>query len=344
VRILVDASDLTVVGITEVFVKLPGILKGMGTIKKLLKSLKPDLLILIDFPDFNLHIAATAKKLGIPVLYYISPQIWAWRRGRVKRIGRLVDRMAVILPFEEQFYTENHVAATFVGHPLLDNPLPTADQIISSGGQGQVTIGLMPGSRDSEISRHLPVMLDTDSEISRHLPVMLDTAHILKDRLKQAIFIISHAPSVARQQIEMIVAEHAGRMEIEIISEGVETVFERSDLLVAASGTVTLQAAIHGTPMVIIYKVSPVSFLLGRAMVRVPHIGLVNLVAGQELVPELVQNAASAQNIASAVENMLADRHHLNQLKQQLFDLRDVLGGGGASEKVAKLALEMLGD
>jgi lipid-A-disaccharide synthase len=287
VRILVDASELTVVGITEVFAKLPGILKGMGTIKKLLKSLKPDLLILIDFPDFNLHIAATAKKLGIPVLYYISPQIWAWRRGRVKRIGRLVDRMAVILPFEEQFYTENHVAATFVGHPLLDNPLPTADQIISSGGQGQVTIGLMPGSRDSEISRHLPVMLDT--------------AHILKDRLKQAIFIISHAPSVARQQIEMIVAEHAGRMEIEIISEGVETVFERSDLLVAASGTVTLQAAIHGTPMVIIYKVSPVSFLLGRAMVRVPHIGLVNLVAGQELVPELVQNAASAQNIASAV-------------------------------------------
>ncbi len=173
---------------------------------------------------------------------------------------------------------------------------------------------------------------------------MLDTAHILKDRLKHARFIISHAPSVARQQIEMIVAAHAGRMDVEIISAGVETVFARSDLLVAASGTVTLQAAIHGTPMVIIYKVSPVSFLLGRALVRVPHIGLVNLVAGQELVPELVQNAASAQNIASAVEDMLADRSQLDQLKQQLFDLRDVLGGGGASEKVAALALEMLGD
>ena len=330
VRILVDASELTVVGITEVFAKLPGILKGMGTIKKLLKSLRPDLLILIDFPDFNLHIAATAKKLGIPVLYYISPQIWAWRRGRVKRISRLVDHMAVILPFEEQFYAENHVPATFVGHPLLDSPLPTADQVISSAGRGQVTIGLMPGSRDSEISRHLPVMLDT--------------AHILKDKLKHATFIISHAPSVARQQIEEIVAEHAGRMDVEIISDGVETVFERSDMLVAASGTVTLQAAIHGTPMVIIYKVSPVSFMLGRALVRVPHIGLVNLVAGRELVPELVQNEASAQNIALAVEDMLADRHHLNQLKQQLFDLRDVLGGGGASEKVAELALEILGD
>jgi len=329
VRILVDASELTVVGITEVFAKIPGILRGMGVIKKLLNSLKPDLLILIDFPDFNLHIAAAAKKLGIPVLYYISPQVWAWRRGRVKRIGRLVDHMAVILPFEEQFYTENNVPATFVGHPLLDSPLPSADQIFSSGVEGQVTIGLVPGSRDSEISRHLPVMLDA--------------AHILKDRLKHARFIISHAPSIERRQIEAIVAGHSGRMDVEIISNGVETVFEHSDLIVAASGTVTLQAAIHGTPMVIIYKVSPISFLLGRALVRVPHIGLANLVAGQELVPELVQSAASADNIASAVENMLADKKHLNHLKQQLFDLRDMLGGGGASDRVAELALGMLG-
>ena len=329
VRILVDASELTVVGITEVFAKIPGILKGMGAIKKLLNSLKPDLLILIDFPDFNLHIAAAAKKLGIPVLYYISPQVWAWRRGRVKRIGRLVDHMAVILPFEEQFYTENNVAATFVGHPLLDGPLPAADQVFASGVEGQVTIGLMPGSRDSEISRHLPVMLDT--------------ANILKDRLKHARFIISHAPSVERQQIDMIVAEHSGRMDAEIISNGVETVFERSDMIVAASGTVTLQAAIHGTPMVIIYKVSPISFLLGRALVRVPHIGLVNLVAGQELVPEFVQKEANPDNIASAVENMLADKNHLNHLRQQLFGLRDVLGGGGASDRVAELALGMLG-
>jgi len=193
VRILVDAAELTVVGITEVFAKLPGILKGMGTIKKLLKSLKPELLILIDFPDFNLHVAATAKKLGIPVLYYISPQIWAWRQGRVKRIGRLVDHMAVILPFEQQFYREHNVPATFVGHPLLEGPLPASDEILATGGQGQTTIGLVPGSRDNEISRHLPVMLDT--------------ADILKDRLKHAIFIISHAPSVERNQIEAIVAE-----------------------------------------------------------------------------------------------------------------------------------------
>ena len=329
VRILVDASELTVVGITEVFAKLPAILRGMRAMKRLLNSLRPDLLILIDFPDFNLHIASAAKKLGIPVLYYISPQIWAWRRGRVKRIARCVDRMAVILPFEEQFYAENDVDATFVGHPLLDGPMPAADQVLAAGGQGPTTIGLMPGSRDTEITRHLPVMLAS--------------ARILKDRLKHVTFIVSHAPSVAREQIEMIIDGHPSRMAVEIVSDGVETVFKRSDLVVAASGTVTLQAAIHGTPLVIMYKVSPVSFLLGRALVRVSHIGLVNLVAGKELAPEFVQGAASAENIASAVEAMLADRHQLHQLKQQLLDLRDVLGGGGASDRVAGLALEMIG-
>ena len=328
VRILVDASELTVVGITEVFSKLSVILKGMGTIKKLLKSLKPDLLILIDFPDFNLQLAAKAKKLGIPVLYYISPQIWAWRRGRVKRIRRLVDHMAVILPFEKQFYIANNVPVTFVGHPLLDTALPTADQIFATGVEGQVTIGLVPGSRDNEIARHLPVMLDT--------------ADILKDRLKHVRFIISHAPSVARQQIEMIVAEHPGRIDVEILSDEVETVFGRSDVIVAASGTVTLQAAIHGTPMVIIYKVSPISFMMGRALVRVPNIGLVNLVAGRQLVPEFVQNAATAENISSAVADMLADRVQFTHLKKQLFALRDVMGGAGASDRVAQLALGML--
>ena len=328
VRILVDASELTVVGITEVFSKLSVILKGMGTIKKLLKSLKPDLLILIDFPDFNLQLAAKAKKLGIPVLYYISPQIWAWRRGRVKRIRRLVDHMAVILPFEKQFYIANNVPVTFVGHPLLDTALPTADQIFATGVEGQVTIGLVPGSRDNEITRHLPVMLDT--------------ADILKDRLKHVRFIISHAPSVARQQIEMIVAEHPGRIDVEILSDEVETLFGRSDVIVAASGTVTLQAAIHGTPMVIIYKVSPISFMMGRALVRVPNIGLVNLVAGRQLVPEFVQNAATAENISSAVADMLADRVQFTHLKKQLFALRNVMGGAGASDRVAQLALGML--
>jgi lipid-A-disaccharide synthase len=328
VRIVMEASELTVVGITEVFAKIPAILKGMATIKNLLKSLRPDILILIDFPDFNLHIAAFAKKLNIPVLYYISPQIWAWRQGRVKRIGKLVDHMAVILPFEERFYKEHNVPVTFVGHPLMDTNLPAADPVLSAGSNDVTVIGLVPGSRDNEIIRHLPVMLDT--------------AAILKKRLKLVTFIISHAPSVERKRIQAVIEGHRLCTEFEVISDGVEKVFECCDVIVAASGTVTLQAAIHGTPMVIIYKVSPMSFWLGRALVRVPNIGLVNLVAGEPLVPELVQHEACAENIAAALEQMLKDTSQLNHLKQQLFALRNVLGGGGASDRVADLALELL--
>jgi lipid-A-disaccharide synthase len=328
VRIVMEASELTVVGITEVFAKIPAILKGMARIKKLLKSLRPDLLILIDFPDFNLHIAAVAKRLDIPVLYYISPQIWAWRQGRVKRIGKLVDHMAVILPFEQRFYKEHNVPVTFVGHPLMDANMPAVDTVLNAGPNDGLVIGLVPGSRDNEIIRHLPVMLDT--------------ADILKERLKRVTFIISQAPSVARDRIQAVLEGHRLRAEIEVVSDAVEKVFERCDVIIAASGTVTLQAAIHGTPMVIIYKVSPVSFWLGRALVRVPNIGLVNLVAGKQLVPELVQHEACAENIAAALENMLDDASQLNHLRQQLFALRDVLGTGGASERVADLALEML--
>jgi lipid-A-disaccharide synthase len=328
VRIVMEASELTVVGITEVFAKIPSILKGMATIKNLLKSLKPDILILIDFPDFNLRIAAQAKKLNIPVLYYISPQIWAWRQGRVKRIGKLVDHMAVILPFEQRFYQDHYVPVTYVGHPLMDANLPEANPVWNAAAKDQTVIGLVPGSRENEIVRHLPVMLDA--------------VEILKKKLKHVRSIISHAPSVERQQIQSAIERHPLRAEIEVVSDGVEKVFERSDVIVAASGTVTLQAAIHGMPMVIIYKVSPVSFWLGRALVRVPNIGLVNLVAGERLVPELVQHEASAENIASALEHMLSDASRLNYLKRRLFALRDVLGGGGASERVADLALEML--
>ena len=328
VRIVLDAAELTVVGITEVLCKIPGILKGMGVIKKLLKSLKPDLLILIDFPDFNLHIAAGAKKLGIPVLYYISPQIWAWRRGRGKRIGKLVDHMAVILPFEEQFYQEFDVPVTFVGHPLLDDALPPVGQALKVGIQDPPVIGLVPGSRENEITRLLPIMLEAGD--------------ILKKRLKHVRFVISQAISVDRKLIQTIVDRHPGWEDVDVVSDGVERVFERCDGIVAASGTVTLQAAIYGTPSVIIYKVSPVSAWLARILVRVPNVGLVNLVAGRELAPELLQDDATGDNIARAIQNMLEDEDQLNQLRRRLIALRDVLGGTGASDRVAEFALGMI--
>jgi lipid-A-disaccharide synthase len=328
VRIVLDAAELTVVGITEVLSKIPDIWKGMGIIKKLLKSLKPDLLILIDFPDFNLHIAAGAKKLGIPVLYYISPQIWAWRRGRGRRIGKLVDHMAVILPFEEQYYQEFDVPVTFVGHPLLDDALPPAAQALKVGVQNPPVIGLVPGSRENEVTRLLPLMLAAGD--------------ILKQRLKHVKFMISRAGSVQRELIQTIIKRYPGWGNVEVASDGVERVFECCDGIVAASGTVTLQAAIYGTPMVIIYKVSPVSAWLARILVRVTNVGLVNLVAGRELAPELLQDDATADNISRSIENMLQDEDELNQLRLRLIALRDVLGGAGASDRVAELALGMI--
>jgi lipid-A-disaccharide synthase len=328
VRILVDASKLAVVGITEAFFKMPNLLKGMAVAKKKLKTLHPDLLILIDFPDFNLNVAATAKKLGIPVLYYIGPQIWAWRPGRVKKIGELVNHVAVILPFEEDFYREHEIPATFVGHPLLDNNLSQQDTALEKPADDVTTVGLLPGSRDREIDRLLPVMLDT--------------ARILARQISNLKFIISQASAVKRNYMEGIIHKYGGSAGFEIITGDVGKVLERCELVIAASGTVTLEAAICGTPMVIIYKVSPASYWLGRAMVRVKHIGLVNLIAGKEIVPELLQDKASPRKIADKVYEMLSDASGLERLRNELLGINDALGGPGASERVAEIAVSML--
>ena len=328
VRILVDAATLTVVGITEVVSKLPVIFRSMTIAKKLLQSLKPDLLILIDFPDFNLRLATAAKKQGIRVLYYISPQIWAWRPGRVKKIGKLVDHMAVILPFEAEFYSANNIPVTFVGHPLLDEPTEST----KNGGlpytSENTRIGLLPGSREVEIKRLLPVMLDAAENI-----------HKLDPRLK---FVVSVAPTVDSRLVKTIAAEREIAPTLSFCTEPVSQIFSRCRLVVAASGTVTLQAAITGTPMVIIYKVSPVSYWLGRALIRVNHIGLINLIAGKRLVPELVQDQASVEGITEQVINLLNDEAQLIQLNKELLTAKEKLGGAGASKRVAGIALSML--
>ena len=334
VEILVDASELSVVGITEVFSKIPNLFKAIADVKRHLKSIKPDLVILIDFPDFNLKIAAAAKKLNIPVLYYIGPQVWAWRPGRVKIIRKLVDHIAVILPFEEDFYKKHKVPVTFVGHPLLDNytqnDLRQSDTLetVGNANNEMPVIGLLPGSRDREVIRHLPVMLDA--------------AKILQSRLKNIKFIISIAPSVETKHVEEILKKHKGICNYQIATGDVKNVFKMCSIAVAASGTVTLEAAISCTPTVIIYKVSPVSYWLGKLMVQVKNFGLVNLIAGKNIVPELLQDEASPENIADTAFNMLNDVKGLQKLRKKLFEIRDMLGVPGASERVAEIALSMM--
>ncbi|MGD8969953.1 MAG: lipid-A-disaccharide synthase [Desulfobacterales bacterium] len=329
VRILVDTAVLTVVGITEVFAKLPVVYRSLVLAKKLLQSLKPDLLILIDFPDFNLRVAAAARKLGIPVLYYISPQIWAWRRGRVKKIGKLVSHMAVILPFEADFYSAHGIPVTFVGHPLLDRTSGTgAEADTAEDSAESALIGLLPGSREVEIKRLLPVMLDAAERMHKQDP-----------RLK---FAVSVASTVERTMLEAMIIGRGRDGSISLSEKPVERLFGRCRLVVAASGTVTLQAAIAGTPMVIIYKVAPISYWLGRAMIRVEHIGLINLIAGRRLVPELIQDQATAENICDQAFDLLADDERIAQLKQDLLTAGRVLGEAGASRRVAEIALGLM--
>ena len=330
VKIIVDASQLAVVGITEVFSKMIDLFRGMSVAKKLLKSLKPDLLIIIDFPDFNLHIAGTAKKLGIPVLYYISPQVWAWRPGRVKKIRKIVDHVAVILPFEEKFFRKHQIQATFVGHPLLDTHLLLEESSIAKNAEDIPVIGLLPGSRDREIAKLLPVMLQS--------------ARILLERDKDMKFIVSAAPSIERKFVETIVEEHRGEYDFELVSDTVENVLKRCRLAVVASGTVTLEAAIFGIPMIIIYKMSLVTYWLGKMLVRsrVKNFGLVNLIAGRDISPELLQGEVSSKKIADMAFEMLNDASGLEKTKNELLGIKDVLGGPGASKRVADIALNML--
>ncbi len=330
VKIIVDASQLSVVGISEVFSKMSDLFRGMSVAKKLLKSLKPDLLIIIDFPDFNLHIAGTAKKLRIPVLYYISPQVWAWRPGRVKKIRKIVDHVAVILPFEEKFFRKHQIQVTFVGHPLLDTHLLLEGSSIEKNAEDIPVIGLLPGSRDREIATLLPVMLQS--------------AGILLERDKNMKFIVSVAPSIERNFVETIVEEHRGEYDFELVSDTVENVLKRCRLAVVASGTVTLEAAIFGIPMIIIYKVSPVTYWLGKMLVRsrVKNFGLVNLIAGKEISPELLQDEVSSKKIADMAFEMLNDASGLEKTRNELLGIRDELGGAGASKRVADIALNML--
>ena len=332
VKILVDAAELAVVGITEVFAKLPTIFKALSIAKRLLKSLKPDLLILIDYPDFNLRIAAAAKKLSIPVLYYISPQIWAWRQGRVTKIGKIIDHMAVILPFEANFYKKHNIPVTFVGHPLLDSSSDSSRffcEVQKPGKQSvQQIVGLLPGSRNSEITKLLPVMLEA--------------AVLLHNKFNNIKFLLSIAPTVNKEYIKKTTRNFKNIINLELNDGPVINVLEQSCLVITASGTVTLETAISGTPMIIVYKISPVSFMLGKLLIKVDNIGLVNLIAGKTLVPELIQNEASPQNISATAGRMLNDPLLMENIHNELLKIKNILGGSGASREVAKIALDLL--
>jgi len=325
-EIIIPSSTLSVVGLTEVLSKLNVVFDAAKKVKLLLKKRNPDLLILIDYPEFNLHIAKKAKELGIPVLFYVSPQIWAWRSGRVKKIKKLVDHMAVILPFEVDFYKKHGVPATYVGNPLLDTFIEPKE--IDSNEK--LKIGLLPGSREGEVERLLPIMAKA--------------AEILKKNFPNVTFQIPLASSIDKEQINEILNKQtlANNPCFEIIEQGVQSVFDNCKIVIVTSGTATLEAALALKPMVIIYTVSPISYFLGRLFIKVKNIGLANLVAGERLVPELIQKDASPENIARVITELMNNPKKLGQIQKKLKQVKKKLGSSGASDRTAKIALELL--
>ena len=330
VKILIPSSAMAVVGLTEVFSKLHRISKAYFQLKSILKRKDTDLLILLDYPDFNINLARSAKRFGIPVLYYISPQVWAWRKGRVKKIADRVDRMAVILPFEKPFYKKHGLSVEYVGHPLLDAaPIrPNRNDAIRELGleNADPVLGLLPGSRTDEVINLLPVMIKASSLLSSRYPALK--------------CVLPLASTISPGLVRSIIGESS--LDIKISRQGIYQSLAACDMAVVASGTATLEAAIMGIPMVIAYRVSPISYWVGKIMVRVPHIGLVNLVAGEEIVPELIQGEVTPERIAEeALTILMAGQRRENMIKK-LGEVKEKLGEGGASERTAGMAIEMI--
>jgi lipid-A-disaccharide synthase len=331
VRTLVDADDMAVVGLVEVVAHLPVIVKAFRSLERSLKTERPDLLILIDYQDFNQRLAAAAKKVGVRVLFYISPQVWAWRPGRVKKMAKIVDHMAVLFPFEVPYYEREKVPVTFVGHPLLDIVSPTMAkgdaQRLFGLDPSRPTVGLFPGSRRSEL-RNL-------------FPALLGSAKLLRERFPDLQFILPLAPSLRREEIEPQLRESG--MDVIVVEGKGHDVMQVCDAAVTVSGTVTMELALLGVPMTIIYRVSPITYHIGRRLVRVAHMGICNIVAGERVVPELLQDEARPEAIAAEISRFLTDAPYTAAVREKLLGVRTRLGSGGCSIRVAQLAMELIG-
>jgi lipid-A-disaccharide synthase len=331
-RLLHHSQSLSVVGLTEVFVKLGSILKALRTLKKSLEKEKPDLIILIDFPDFNLRLARIAHRKGIPILYYISPQVWAWRPGRVKLIARLVKKMVVLFPFEVPLYEAAGVDVEWVGHPLLDIVKPTLSKEMAYQqfglDPGRRTIGLLPGSRIHEIERLLPSLLAS--------------AQLLQKEIPDLQFVIPLAPGMSRATLSSRM--NAILVPVTVVEGFTYDVMNLCELLITASGTATLEGAILGKPMIIIYKVSFSTYWIGRILVRVNHIGLPNLVAEKEIAPEMIQKDVHPQRIVEEAFRILRDPLVSRKMTESMGEVRQKLGEPGAAERAARIVCSMLGE
>lgn len=325
-----DSSQIGVIGVIEVLKHYREIRAALRQMQKLVADERPDLLICVDYKEFNFKLARHARRCGVKVLFYVSPQVWAWRPGRAKKYGRVIDMMAVIFPFETPYYQEHDIPVRYVGHPSVDKVVPqrsrSEDRRLFALPKESPVVGILPGSRSQEIRRMLPVMLQAADDVQKAFPgcrFLLPQADSISDELLQAMLQDS---SVA----------------VQVIRNQPYDVIQCCDAVMITSGTATLETALLTVPMVIVYKLSTLTYLLGRWLVKSPFIGLPNIVAGKAIVRELIQHQARAETLAGEIKKILADPDYAAKMRRELGKVRQLLGPGGGDRAMAELAEEML--
>ena len=335
-RILVDSRELSLIGVLEVFPRARKIFRAWRRIKAHFVQDRPDLVVLVDFPDFNFLLGRLAHRLGIKVFYYISPQVWAWRTGRVRSLKRFVDAMAVILPFEKDFYRKYGMDVHYVGHPLVDvlRNVPPKEVCRQDLGLPPVppsasdpeVVALLPGSRSGEVRSFLPLLLESARKVHSAHP------HIQ--------FLVPVAPELDLSFVRSLVPCPT-QIPLRWIHGDTYRALRASDLAVTVSGTVTLETALLGTPLIIVYKVPPLEYHAGRFLIRVPFIGLPNLVAGRKVCPELIQQDATPERIAGEIRTLLENPKVRDSRKQALREIAKRVGNPGAARRAARIALNL---
>lgn len=330
-ELLFSADELSVMGALEVVGQLPKIVRRFRLLKSYLTGQNPPgLLLLIDFPDFNLRLARVAKKIGIPVLYFITPKVWAWRSKRARTIVENTDRLAVIFPFETEIYERLGAKVDYVGNPLLDEfyshpPAGNLRQSLGIDDNAQV-IGLFPGSRQSELTYIFDTLVETARQIYRQKP--------------EVKFLLPVAPSLPAEEFRNRLGE--SHLPVFILEENIYEVASACDAVLTVSGTVTLQLALAGTPMAIIYKMAPLSYEIGKRLVKIGYVGLTNIVAGKGIVREFIQNAANPEALSAEMIRLLDDRNYAESMRSELEQVRRYMGDRGCSERVADIAARMV--
>jgi lipid-A-disaccharide synthase len=325
-----DSSSIAVIGVVEVIKHYGEISRALKLMEKIIKNERPDLLICVDYKEFNFKLAKFAKQLGITVLFYVSPQVWAWRSGRVKKYGQVIDMMAVIFPFETAFYDAKQVPVRYVGHPSVDKCHPkyskAEDLVRFELDESKPVVGLMPGSRSGEISRMLPLLLKAAEAICDVSPAVQ--------------FILPQAKSVSDDVLQSYLRQSS--VKVKVIKNQSYDAIQCCNAIMTTSGTATLEIALLSVPMLVSYRLSPITYWLGRLLVKTPFIGLPNIVAGKCIVKEFIQYEATPENLSAEILNILNDTIYAQQIKSDLVEVNKRLGLGGGSKRMAELALEMI--